>query len=304
MDYNSYFIKKKALFGSYPTQEQVNELEDIGVRVFVNLTFPDEKGIVPYETKYDAISFPIEDRRIPHHWASYAMFIQHVSKVLEGLKDGELLYLHCKGGHGRAGIVVACLLVNLFKMPVATALEKTAKFHNRRSVMNEKWRQIGSPQTYYQKNFVYRFFEPLVFTKRSPFLSSFSSHFVTVQGIGTFPTLEAAYQAHKNITDKEYVDLLQNSESSFYSYNLGKTVEESLDWKHRKFHILKNLWKLKIMQNPDVESSLLDTGLRPLVFFNKKDLDLGTNGTNGKNIVGRILEKIRCKILQDCKYIF
>ena len=36
----SFFIKNKALFGSYPNPEQVNELQSIGVKYFVNLTLP------------------------------------------------------------------------------------------------------------------------------------------------------------------------------------------------------------------------------------------------------------------------
>ena len=38
MNYCSYFIKDKALFGSYPTQQSVEELEQEGVRYFVDLT--------------------------------------------------------------------------------------------------------------------------------------------------------------------------------------------------------------------------------------------------------------------------
>ena len=34
----SYFIKDRAMFGSYPTQEAVQELEHEGVIYFVNLT--------------------------------------------------------------------------------------------------------------------------------------------------------------------------------------------------------------------------------------------------------------------------
>jgi hypothetical protein len=35
MERSSYFIKDKALFGSYPTQESVEELEKEGVRYFI-----------------------------------------------------------------------------------------------------------------------------------------------------------------------------------------------------------------------------------------------------------------------------
>ena len=38
MDNSSYFIKNRSLFGSFPTQESVQELEEHGVRYFVDLT--------------------------------------------------------------------------------------------------------------------------------------------------------------------------------------------------------------------------------------------------------------------------
>ena len=41
----SYFIENKALFGSYPKHEDVKELENEGVILFVDLTCPGEKKI-------------------------------------------------------------------------------------------------------------------------------------------------------------------------------------------------------------------------------------------------------------------
>ena len=43
-----YFIKNKALFGSFPTQTTVKELESEGVRYFINLTNTHEKKTTPY----------------------------------------------------------------------------------------------------------------------------------------------------------------------------------------------------------------------------------------------------------------
>ena len=43
MDYCSYFIKDKAIFGSFPTQESVYELENEGVKYFVDLTDNDKE---------------------------------------------------------------------------------------------------------------------------------------------------------------------------------------------------------------------------------------------------------------------
>ena len=50
MDNCSFFIKNNALFGGFPTQENVDELEKNGVRYFVNLTEKNEPKINPYKT--------------------------------------------------------------------------------------------------------------------------------------------------------------------------------------------------------------------------------------------------------------
>ena len=67
MDKSSYFIENRALFGSFPDQSSVTELEKEGVRVFVNLTYDHEKKISPYQTNYQKISFPIPDIEVPEN---------------------------------------------------------------------------------------------------------------------------------------------------------------------------------------------------------------------------------------------
>ena len=64
MNRSSYFIPNKALFGSYPSQSAVTELENEGVCLFVNLTEPCE-GLEQYRLSNDseALSFPIPDRK-------------------------------------------------------------------------------------------------------------------------------------------------------------------------------------------------------------------------------------------------
>jgi hypothetical protein len=49
MQNSSYFIENRALFGSFPKQQHVDELVDRGVRYFVDLTQSDEARIVPYQ---------------------------------------------------------------------------------------------------------------------------------------------------------------------------------------------------------------------------------------------------------------
>jgi|UniRef100_A0A6C0D259 protein-tyrosine phosphatase len=151
----SFFIPSKALFGGFPTQEETNNLEIKGVRYFVNLTCDNEDKIYPYTTIYNKISFPIHDRNIPDNISEFSEFIIKISNIITNLNTDELVYIHCKGGHGRSGIVVACVLCYLYNMDAESAIQYTNTCHNTRINMKEKWRKIGSPQTIQQKNFVH-----------------------------------------------------------------------------------------------------------------------------------------------------
>jgi protein-tyrosine phosphatase len=165
MEKSSYFIKEKALFGGYPSQENVDFFESINVKYFVDLTSTGEKHIIPYKTNYEYLNYPILDGCSPKDWDNFAQFIYTLSKIIANLGIDEKIYIHCKGGHGRAGVVVACLLCHIYKLKPFHALVKTKKYHNNRVEMREKWRRLGSPQTKSQKNFVYNFFNPLYIYK-------------------------------------------------------------------------------------------------------------------------------------------
>ena len=165
MEKSSYFIENRAMFGSFPTQDSVNLLEKEGVRFFVNLTNDYEKKIIPYKTQYSYINYPIKDRHTPTDKKSFAQFIIKIANIIDKLGKDELLYLHCKGGHGRSGVVVSILLCYIFKIKPQESLEYTTIYHNRRKIMREKWRKIGSPQTFEQKKFVHNFCKKITFYK-------------------------------------------------------------------------------------------------------------------------------------------
>ncbi len=298
MDRSSYFIRDRAMFGSFPTQEAVNELEGKGVRVFINLTHDNEKKITPYTTKYTVISFPIMDRHVPKDWQAFARFIIHVSDIIKSLKRGDLVYLHCKGGHGRSGVVVASILCYIFKMEPEVALEHTTKSHSKRLVMREKWRTLGSPQTYSQKNFVYRFFEPLMFYRAyrngpTAGFSNFTNHPVTIQGFGTFSNAESAIQAYKNPTDREYVENQENSRTPIIAKALGRKTELRSDWLEVCDDLMYKVVEAKFNQNPELKDNLLTTGLRPIIQHNRGDYFWADVDNTERNKLGKILTKLR-----------
>jgi N-glycosidase YbiA len=299
MDRASYFIKNKALFGSFPSQLAITELEQEGVRFFVDLTYSDEKKITPYKTEYKYISYPIKDRQIPTDSYNFVCFIVKIAEIINNLKPNELLYIHCKGGHGRSGIVVAVLLCYIFHLSPEHAIEYTTNYHSNREVMKEKWRNLGSPQTPYQKSFVYHCCKPINFYRayRSGFtagFSNFSPYAVSVVGLGTFHTAEAAIQAYKCPTDEEYVNRLQTIMSPVVAKNFGRKVLVRADWGSISSTLMYNILKAKFDQHPEIKKILMNTRLCPIIHHTRGDTYWGDGGDGtGFNILGNQLTKLR-----------
>lgn len=274
MDKASYFIKNKALFGSFPKEDAVKELEQEGVRYFIDLTDNEiETKIIPYTTKYNYINFPIKDNSVPKDWILFSKFIIRLSKIIkEEMKVDEKIYIHCRGGHGRSGVVVSCLLCFMFDLTQHEALDYTTLCHKNRTVMRDKWRKIGSPQTSIQKKFVFKFFQPLKIyhaykNSISIGFSNISPHPVNIEG-----------------------EIFENSE-------LAIKAEFEKNFDNNKILIIKEILQLKFDQNSNIRKNLINTGLRPLIYISNK------NTTDNKNILGKILTEIRNKYYEEYEEI-
>lgn len=158
METSSYFIENLALFGPFPEQSWVRDLESQGVTHFINLTYSREKLTYPYTVGKNStiINFPIMDKNIPTSTHDFCKFIINIIAKLHELKHKkEKMYIHCKGGHGRSGMVVACILVQWLKLTdPEIALQLTTKYRNSRPKIKEKYLYQSSPQMNAQKNFV------------------------------------------------------------------------------------------------------------------------------------------------------
>lgn len=298
MDRSSYFIPDKAMFGSFPSQESVDELEKEGVRFFINLTHENEKKITPYYTNYTYITFPIIDRQVPSNWKEFACFLIKLSDIIFQLKKKELIYIHCKGGHGRSGVVVACLMCYMFSMSPEDALKHTTKSHAMRSVMRDRWRKLGSPQTLHQKNFVYKFFEPLNFYRAynngyTAGFSNFTTHKLTINNY-TFPTAEAAIQAYKNLDDLDYVNRQTQARNPVISKSMGRKVLLRDDWIYVCDESMYQILLCKFNQHPELKYNLINTGLRPIIQHTRGDNFWGDGGDGkGRNKLGKALMRLR-----------
>lgn len=313
LNYSSYFIKNKALFGSYPQQNQVDDLIKKGVVYFIDLTMPGEVFPTYNTNNKKYLNYPILDRKAPVDNFSFASLILELKNIIENLKNNEKIYIHCRGGHGRAGIVVACLLY-MFHENISTmdSILLTTKYHNDRKVMREKWRQIGSPQTKLQKAFIHKFFGNMIFFrayKRGPThgFSNYSFHNITVPendlGIipGKYPSSESIFQSSK-IIDSDYSNKQKLSKNPRISKKLGDKIEPREFWNENKCKIMRYIIQLKIEQHTDIRKNLLNTSMKDIIFNSKQDEIFGTGIDNqGQNMLGKILMSIRNDIYKTQK---
>lgn len=298
MERCSYFIPDKALFGSFPSQQTVDELEGLGVRCFIDLTGTTEEKITPYHTRYKYIKYPIIDRHIPQDWRSFAQLIVEICNVIKSLGPDEKLYIHCKGGHGRSGILVACILCYYHGIDSDEALRQTAHYHSKRPEMREKWRKLGSPQGKRQRDFVHRFFRQLYYdtNEKNTYTAGFSNsspHSVTTE-LGTFPNAYCAFQAYRDEKNIEYVRHLRHGR--FCPEVLDR---ENLYWDENKIDYMTKVLDYKFRQHKHLRYTLMNTGLRPLIKVSPDSFwGHGGNG-QGHNAHGRILMALRLKYLQE-----
>jgi protein-tyrosine phosphatase len=164
----NYFIEGKAIFGAYPTQLNVNHLESLGVRYFLDLTVNHERGTEKYCTRYNYENYPIHDRDIPNDTISFAKLIVRYADIISHIPCGELVYIHCRGGHGRSGMLSTCILIFLYKMLPAKAIETITEYHITRPCLSSRWKRINrnngkkiEPFIRVQKMFIYYFFKPI-----------------------------------------------------------------------------------------------------------------------------------------------
>lgn len=243
MDTCSYFIKGKALFGSYPSERSVKELEDNGVRFFVNLTYGDEDKIKEYHTDYEIIHYRIKDRSVPDDLLSFSKFIIQLSEIIKNLNSSEMIYIHCKGGHGRSGLVVACLVCYIFNISPFDSLNYTSKCHSNRSVMRDKWRKIGAPQTYLQKRFVHHMFRPINYNRMCK--GAFSYHDVPQPPGFSDPNLLEYYNSKIDSNDQLKEFLINTHLKPIVTYDNSKVSSNIC--------IILSELRIKLLKNTKIE---------------------------------------------------
>jgi predicted NAD-dependent protein-ADP-ribosyltransferase YbiA (DUF1768 family) len=285
----------------------VDELFSNGVRHFINLTYPTEPKIKPYKVPPSSsyLTFPIKDHNVPRDWAKYAHFIYKLADVIVSLPSPHKLYLHCRGGHGRAGMVVSTLLCYIFEYSPLVSLKKTSEYHSLRPNIKEKWKAIGSPHTYRQRAFVYRFFEPLKFhrlmykNERDGCFSRFSHHPMVFEG-DLYNCIEGALLTSAFPANKELLKTLYG----YDLYNYRKKIDKKSypeKWKTERLDLLEKLYKKKMDVYPSILDKLLRTGMRPVFLYAAGNFKW-PDGT-GQNVAGVALMNIKKEYIKNMKEV-
>lgn len=104
-------------------EEDMDRLDRLGIKVIVTLTEKPLAGLDP--DRFEVIHFPIDDMGIPTPRSASGL----CDEVMARLEQNRPVLMHCKGGAGRTGLMLACCLVRLGRAP-ETAVREVRTVNN------------------------------------------------------------------------------------------------------------------------------------------------------------------------------
>mgnify|MGYP006163142665 CR=1 FL=1 len=101
-------------------EDSIKQLKQAGTSVLLTLMFPDEMSKyqlaalpdICQQHKINWLQLPIIDDEAPGK-AFEAHWLKYKATILAALNNQETVAVHCKGGTGRTGLVIALILFNL-----------------------------------------------------------------------------------------------------------------------------------------------------------------------------------------------
>jgi Protein-tyrosine phosphatase len=154
---NSYWVLPGSLLaGEYPLSDtradnelRLQRLLSAGIDTFLDLTdvgeLPEYRSLLPREVRYARSAIP--DTQVPADPAQMRAIQAHLH---DQLAAGRRLYVHCRAGIGRTGIVVGCYLAEQ-GLEGAAALKRLNRLW-RQSERSKSWPKV--PQTREQAEFI------------------------------------------------------------------------------------------------------------------------------------------------------
>jgi len=154
---------QQVLFGGYPREEELTSLKELGVVYIIDLTTPfEKKKLQPYNAKeYNMtyVNFPIYDNFIPVDIEKFHEFMSWLMFMIGSLKTDEKVYIHCRGGHGRSGMIVASLLCIMHNKTPAESIEEITIAHRERPILSPKWKTRLCPSNHVQRVFLHNMYD-------------------------------------------------------------------------------------------------------------------------------------------------
>ncbi|MBO5698892.1 MAG: dual specificity protein phosphatase family protein [Bacteroidaceae bacterium] len=157
----SYRVDDNVWAGEYPVWEweqgarirQLKLFTDFGINYFLDLT---ENGEMPPYASFlmnniARHTFPIPNGCVPYSAKLVVDLFRTIDEVLN--KPGTKLYIHCHGGVGRTGTIVACYYIYFKGMPADDALAEM----RRRYATHGRSVWMSAPETEAQLNFIKEF---------------------------------------------------------------------------------------------------------------------------------------------------
>jgi len=332
------------LFGTYPDQNIFNDLIKLDIDVIVDLTTVREikkqdryqtlnsKVVVETNTNTNSITeeiknlnyikYSIADTKIPTNIQTFNNFI---SNLLTKLKQNKKLYVHCRGGAGRSGLVCVILLKLYLKIELKEAYNKVKTAFYQRKNLSAKMLKLGAPQTKLQYRFVNDYFSDKIkfYSKNEPYFefSNFYPIKLTIDD-KEYASSEHYYQASKymHVNKTKYndlVELIRTQSTAGKAYYLAKMTKRTQykwqiqlnqliekysdckidpDWENKKMKVMKKVLLIKF-SNSKLKELLLSTNNKEIIENSPRDYFWGCGRDNsGRNELGKMLMQIREKL--------
>lgn len=236
-DWISCLEKDKLYFGPFPNQIMIDKLLEEKFDIIVNLTMEDESVFIKEDSSYkiqkkNYISYPIGDNDIPICNISYCLFISNIKKLYE---EGKKIYIHCRGGHGRSGMVSTSLLITLkTENSIKDIIEEVNNSHKNRVILRSKWKNKSMPFNYTQYLFLIKIHKNIYINIQNKYYGWL------------------IFNENINYKDQKFYNIYE-----FFT-NQNFSIEE-------KYSFLNNYFNHKIYSNKDIEYKLRLTYLKRII---------------------------------------
>ena len=160
---NSYKVTDQIYAGEYPRDKneaiglaKLKQFEDFGITHFVDLT--EEGELAPYNNMlYPGalhLRFPIRDVSVPKRTVDVRSLVKLICNIVDNDPHAKV-YIHCWGGVGRTGLVVGCLIGEMYKLSYEKTMSKLEQLFS--ACPKSQYRV--SPETQEQCDFIAKFLE-------------------------------------------------------------------------------------------------------------------------------------------------